>query len=531
MTDRKVRAAYDKIRIDPNSAVRIWKNILSGEQSGPIVKPVPLSSGKEREAAVPQQAEKKEKIPVISVTAEAADEAAETVMEKDYADTAETDHEPAATAEGELTPETTSPFEEEYTPRREEKPARRSGHSRSGAAQRPARRSREKGKPTGSKRKFIIPALLIAAAFVAGALLFFRGRSNDVSEDMPPLQQSELSVPVVTKPPVAYEGSKEDVNKISAIQEAMAEWNSYKQQSEQQYIAENLPSFTEFLRSDDFFDGVGVEENGDETYSLVHWVYEEDWGNTSISPITGQEEPSLIQKFDSENSVTVEKDEYASYLAYVAAKEAEGTYGDYNYSYGVSGESDAKKLEEIAAAHKLTLRKGEGTNRGFGEAGNEELVKSLSTAAGKGDIYTSTPELDYYTCFDNGAFNAMAEIKLPDGRRMYTLLCSTPYTEMIDAVAANGIIVHNGSEMSTRKYTAADGTELVISYNDDQAIVYAYLDNCYVVMDMGINAWHSAPDVNDTPETLLSKQEKDFSLNEEVINFTADSINYKNIGK
>ena len=265
MTDRKVRAAYDKIRIDPNSAVRIWKNILSGEQSGPIVKPVPLSSGKERETAVPQQAEKKEKIPVISVTAEAADEAAETVMEKDYADTAETDHEPAATAEGELTPETTSSFEEEYTPRREEKPARRSGHSRSGAAQRPARRSREKGKPTGSKRKFIIPALLIAAAFVAGALLFFRGRSNDVSEDMPPLQQSELSVPVVTKPPVAYEGSKEDVNKISAIQEAMAEWNSYKQQSEQQYIAENLPSFTEFLKSDDFFDGVGVEENGDET--------------------------------------------------------------------------------------------------------------------------------------------------------------------------------------------------------------------------------------------------------------------------
>lgn len=74
--------------------------------------------------------------------------------------------------------------------------------------------------------------------------------------------------------------------------------------------------------------------------------------------------------------------------------------------------------------------------------------------------------------------------------------------------------------MTTRSYTAADGTELTISQNGSQAIVYAYLDKSYITMTMEINSYRS-PGV----------QETDFSLDEETVNYAADFINYKNIGK
>ena len=69
-------------------------------------------------------------------------------------------------------------------------------------------------------------------------------------------------------------------------------------------------------------------------------------------------------------------------------------------------------------------------------------------------------------------------------------------------------------------FTAADGTELTISQNGSQAIVYAYLDGSYITMTMEINSCRS-PGVRET----------DFSLDEETVNYAADFINYKNIGK
>ena len=112
---------------------------------------------------------------------------------------------------------------------------------------------------------------------------------------------------------------------------------------------------------------------------------------------------------------------------------------------------------------------------------------------------------------------------------MSTLLCVTPYTEMIDALDANGIMILDSTPMQKRSYTAADGTELTISYNDTQAIVYAYLNDCYVVMDMGIGAWRADPVEGDSQEALASKMETNFTLDEETVNYAADYINYKHL--
>ena len=125
-----------------------------------------------------------------------------------------------------------------------------------------------------------------------------------------------------------------------------------------------------------------------------------------------------------------------------------------------------------------------------------------------------------YSGFQSGSFQSVANIPLGDGRRLSTYLCSTAYGEMVDGREVGGFTVREGEPMSTRSYTAADGTELTISQNGSQAIVYAYLDKSYITMTMEINSCRS-PGV----------QETDFSLDEATVNYAADFINYKNIGK
>lgn len=574
MTDERVRAAYDKIKIDPNSAVQIWKNILfmqsaidtmmrkragaaaAEPEKEPEIAPVvpvqteaPRAEVSMREEPEPEPDEEREvlwdRAPEVSAPPETDDEEDDVKIytgggeapdeEKDdvtlwRAREDEPDEEPERDAQDSYTPEDDeepgydAPDEGEYA----EEPENEYDGESEEPVRRRARHVKEKKKGPG-KLIAIIAAVVVLAAAVAGVLLWKRGGVAPKKDDEGLTGSSDISIAVVTPKPIAFEGEKKSVDKLKNVQSAMDEWNSYKQTAKAEYIAANLPSFTEFLQNDEFFDGTDVVENGDETYSCIHWQYVEDWGNTSISPVTGQEEPTLIQKFDYEHSVTVEKAEYEAYEAYLNARLNAANYGDYNSSYGVESESDAAKLEEIAAKYGLTLRRGEGTSQGFGEKSNEELASALAAAAG-GSVYSVTPEIDYFTTYDSGAFQAMAEIRLEDGRRMYTMLCCAPYTEMLDAMSAGGIELQDGGEMKTRKLTAADGTELTIAQNEKQAIVYAYLEGRYVLVDMSINTWREAPGMEDTEEQRAAKQETKLSLDDEAVNFAANCINYSNLG-
>ena len=580
-----IAQSYDKIRIDANAAVRIWKNILTigqaisamlakqrgeeptvsvpptfpvaepededdedGEMSNPFAsvmaddveeEPAPDESGdeddEEGEDYSPSAADAEddeEEVRIFVPKREAEREAEETAEPSDEEITEEAEAETLVQApEAEeafdwdtLTEPEPESVETEYE---EEAPASHEGGAH--ASSRSSRRRRRRAKS-------IIPSVLIGAAIALAAafalLLLIRSRENGTSSKSGTglSTNSDISVAVVTARPVAYEGPKQSVDKITEVQTALSEWDAYRDEEKQKYVEEKMPSFADFMQTDDYFDGTDVVENGDGTYSFIHWNYDQDWGNTVVSPVTGMEEPTVIQKFDYENSVTVEEDEYNNYVSYMQSRETEGVYGEYNYSYGVANEAEGRKLEEIAAAHSLSVRKDAGERFGIEDTANAELEKTLTLRAGHGPIYTSTPEIDYICFYESGAFESMAEIRLTDGRRMYTLLCATPYTEMIDALAANGITRLDNADMEKRSYKSADGTELTIMQNEKQAIFYAYFDDFYVVADLGINAWRESPVFGDTEEQRAAKVETNLTLTDEAVNFVADSINFKNIG-
>lgn len=580
-----IAQSYDKIRIDANAAVRIWKNILTigqaisamlakqrgeeptvsvpptfpvaeiededdedGEMPNPFAsvmaddgeeEPVPDEDESDDEddedysPAPSADEEDEEEVRIFVPKREAEREAEETAEYSEEVAAEETSAESTAPPEAEesfdwdtlTAPETDAESDgDEYE---EEAPASHEGGAH--ASGRSSRRRRRRAKS-------IIPSVLIGAAIALAAafalFMLIRGRESGTSSKSGTglSTNSDISVAVVTARPVEYEGPKQSVDKITEVQTALSEWDAYRNAEKQKYVEEKMPSFADFMQTDDYFDGTDVVENGDGTYSFIHWNYVQDWGNTVISPVTGMEEPTVIQKFDYENSVTVEEDEYNNYVSYMQSRETEGVYGEYNYSYGVANEAEGKKLEEIAAAHSLSVRKDAGERFGIEDTSNAELEKTLTLRAGHGPIYTSTPEIDYICFYESGAFESMAEIRLTDGRRMYTLLCATPYTEMIDALAANGITQLDNADMEKRSYKSADGTELTIAQNEKQAIFYAYFDDFYVVADLGINAWRESPVFGDTEEQRAAKVETNLTITDEVVNFVADSINFNNIG-
>lgn len=391
-------------------------------------------------------------------------------------------------------------------------------------------------KKTGFLDALPKPALIAVAAVILVLIIVlvisFAGKkdtennkSPEISYSTPAGAQSEDLNAVLE-----YQGPDWAMSKISNVESAIKEWTDYKTAKTQAYYAEKLPYAGAFLDAAADYDGTEVEVNSDDTYTLIHWRYMEDWTNTSVSPITGLTSPGLVQVMDVDNTVTIDSVEYENYLAYTDALST-GGYGDYNYLYSVYDEEEAAKLEEIAAKYSLTIRKGEGENHGFGEATDAELLTLLSGSVGKGDIYTTVPQFDHFFSFSNGSFQSLANIALPDGRRMYTSICNTAYDEMVDGREAGAFTVEDSGALVKRSYTAADGTELTISQNATQAIICAYLDNSYVVVDMSINPWRESPGSNETSDTLAAKRESDLTVTDDIINYAADIIAYSNIGK
>ncbi len=406
-----------------------------------------------------------------------------------------------------------------------------------GQERRPASRRELREKEKGFVEGLPKPALIAGAAVILVlvivlAISFFgkKAKPADAPANEPILATPGEADSTDLSEALAYEAPADVMKKLDNAQAALKEWTEYKNTKTQAFYTEKLPKAGAFIDASAAYDGTDVEQNSDGTYTLYHWSYMEDWANTSVSPVTGQTVPSLVQVRDDNNIVTIDQSEYANYMEYMEQL-AQGGYGDYSYIYAVADQEEAMKLEEIAAKYSLKPRTAQETINGFGEAGDTELMTALSQIVGKGDVYTAAPQFDHFAVYQEGSFLSLADIILPDGRRMYTSLCATLYDEMVDGRQAGGFTVSKAGEMSSRSYTAADGTPLTIAQNDSQAIVYAYLDNCYVVLDMSIDPWRQSPGSGETAESLSAKRETDFTVTEELVNHVADSINYKNIGK
>lgn len=397
----------------------------------------------------------------------------------------------------------------------------------------PSERGSRRNKGGGKKlRRTLLTAAVIASFMTVTALasefygfksLVREEREQLVAREQPDgsLDSSTVTVYDIgqTRP---YEGPDWAMEWVDKAQEAFSEWRSYKEEKLDAYYREKLPNLKDILTISDNggpgYDGIDVQDNGDGTYTFTLWRYEEDPDNLAPD-IFGNMAPAYKEVLDPATSVTVDQAEKEAFDEEMLRMATLGGYGDYHHIYGVADAQEAEKLEELAAEYGLSLRSGQVTKYA-GDDSDEGLNQSLGQAVGSGDIYREAPEFDHYSTFQSGSFQSAANITLSDGRRLSTYLCSTAYGEMVDGWELGGFTVREDEPMSTRSYTAADGTELTISQNGSQAIVYAYLDGSYITMTMEINSYRS-PGV----------PEPDFSLDEAAVNYAADFINYKNIGK
>lgn len=397
----------------------------------------------------------------------------------------------------------------------------------------PSERGSRRNKGGGKKlRRTLLIAAVIASFMTVTALASeFYGFKSLVREEREQLMAQEqpdgsLDSSTVTVYDIGqtrpYEGPDWAMEWVDKAQEAFSEWRSYKEEKLDAYYREKLPNLKDILTISDNggpgYDGIDVADNGDGTYTFTLWRYEEDPDNLAPD-IFGNMAPAYKEVLDPATSVTVDQAEKEAFDEEMLRMATLGGYGDYHHIYGVADAEGAEKLEELAAEYGLSLRSGQVTKYA-GDDSDEGLNQSLGQAVGSGDIYREAPEFDHYSTFQSGSFQSAANITLSDGRKLSTYLCSTAYGEMVDGWELGGFTVREDEPMSTRSYTAADGTELTISQNSSQAIVYAYLDKSYITMTMEINSYRS-PGV---PET-------NFSLDEAAVNYAADFINYKNIGK
>ena len=397
----------------------------------------------------------------------------------------------------------------------------------------PSERGSRRNKGGGKKlRRTLLIAAVIASFMTVTALASeFYGFGSLVREEREQLMAQEqpdgsLDSSTVTVYDIGqtrpYEGPDWAMEWVDKAQEAFSEWRSYKEEKLDAYYREKLSNLKDILTISDNggpgYDGIDVQDNGDGTYTFTLWRYEEDPDNLAPG-IFGNMAPAYKEVLDPATSVTVDQAEKEAFDEEMLRMATLGGYGDYHHIYGVADAEGAEKLEELAAEYGLSLRSGQVTKYA-GDDSDEGLNQSLGQAVGSGDIYREAPEFDHYSTFQSGSFQSAANITLSDGRKLSTYLCSTAYGEMVDGWELGGFTVREDEPMSTRSYTAADGTELTISQNSSQAIVYAYLDKSYITMTMEINSYRS-PGV---PET-------NFSLDEATVNYAADFINYKNIGK
>ena len=396
----------------------------------------------------------------------------------------------------------------------------------------PSERKNHRGKNKSKNlRRTLLIAAVIASLMTVTALAseFYGFRSLVMDEREQPMarEQSDGSLETTTvtvydigqtRP---YEGPDWAMEWVDKAQEAFSQWRSYKEEKLDAYYREKLPNLGSFLleEQDADFSGFDIEDNGDGTYTFTKSYLEKDTGGGTEIDINGNPVPAYKNVPDPTTSVTVDQAEKDAFDAEMMRMAKLGGYGDYHSIYGVADAQEAEKLEALAAEYGLILRSGQVT-RFAGDDSDEGLNRSLGQAVGSGDIYRQAPKFDHYSTFQSGSFQSSAYIPLDDGRRLSTYLCSTAYNEMVDGREVGGFTVREDEPMTTRSYTAADGTELTISQNSTQAIIYAYLDKSYITMTMEINNLRS-PGV----------QETDLSLDEDTVNYAADFINYKNIGK
>lgn len=228
------------------------------------------------------------------------------------------------------------------------------------------------------------------------------------------------------------------------------------------------------------------------------------------------EETHKPENYDLIEERLLTAEEYAEYRGYIELETAQPIPG-YDYFYHVMNEEMAEKIEQIADKYSLVLR-GDRTvlfqqADGFAYAGSyplAKLVELLSENACSGPLFNRNPDsIDHAYYYDEGTFAVDYNVYASSsGEKLWCYGYNSPY-----ATLSSGEEVFSMEEdltaFTARSHTAPDGTELTVLSNGRSAYIYVYLENSYYAQSISSLA----------------------GLTDEDVDYIADAVNYRNIGK
>lgn len=378
-----------------------------------------------------------------------------------------------------------------------------------------------KGNRTGKIIRITLLAAVIASLLTVGAYAkgFLGSKAIIIPESASGSGDTLVSI---TQPQAVPEEMDSEINKkVENAREAWREWRSWRETSPDiphepaVFSPPEGASASNYVENDDggltiyFFDEAGIAK-----------IHEDENGEPDFSAAT----PVAVRTATAEEAAAEE-----AWHQYVRSE-----YGDYDFNYDIHTETEAKKLEEIAAKYGLRLRHGstllwskETTEEADAEFNaqfgtdyhtdtsdprfltNRELCKRISDVACHGSLFREIPRsFDKVYYYDEGTFCVSYDHALSEGRRVRCY----GYNSMYSTLSSGREVVSRITDpdtYQTRTHTAPDGTELTILQKGSEAFLYVYLEQSFFEM-------HITSDSN---------------LSDADVDAVADNLNYSNIGK
>ena len=361
----------------------------------------------------------------------------------------------------------------------------------------------------------VITGLFTVTAYGAG----FLGKKAIVIDEPAPTDGSALVS--ISQPQAVPEELDEVSQKIENAKAAWDEWMTWRQTSP------DLPHEPAvFLPPENAVSSAYVDnEDGGCT---IYFHDNEGFQKMTEATPPDQEPDFAAYAFETRTATPEEVAQENAFHDYVRSE-----YGDYDFNYDIHNETEADKLEEIAAKYGLALRHGSTLlwckesveemdaemNAAYGTDIHTDtsdprfltkaaLCERIAGAACHGDLFRAAPRgFDKVYYFDEGSFCVSFYLDQA-GKRLNCY----GYNSVYSTLSSGREVLTRMQEperFQTRTHTAPDGTELTVLQSGNEAFLYVYLDNSFF-------------------EEHISCES---ALTDSDVNFAADALIYSNIGK
>ena len=373
-------------------------------------------------------------------------------------------------------------------------------------------------------RKIIRITLLAAvliSLFAAGAYAggFLGAKAIVIPE---PVKSDEVIVSISQPQALPEEMDTEVSKKVENARAAWAEWRTWRETSP------DVPREPAVFKAPADSVSSAWAEIGDGSYTMYFF----DMAGYQETINRPEDPPDFAPCHPIETRI-ITAEEMAEWESFVTDY-VNLSYGDYDFNYDIHNETEAAKLEEIAAKYGLHLRRGRmllwsketveeneaalnakyGTNNHTDTSdprflSNQELCERISEVGCHGALFREIPRgFDKVYYFDEGTFCISYEQELADGQRVQCYGYNSMYSTLSSGREVVSLIT-DPENFETRTHTAPDGTELTIMQKDNEAFLYVYLEDSFFAMH------------------IRSESE----LTDSDIDVIADNLNYRNIGK